>query len=107
VPVFTALQGGKVALYRPRQALAGGKVTPAGGKIKYFTDPGGDAKGDKVVLEGGKVLYANFSPNLRPQNSGKSKKSSKRTKLNIFCFRKNSINSKFCAESIFDVNYYI
>jgi hypothetical protein len=81
VPVFTALVGGKVVLYRPLQALAGRKVTPAGGKIKYCTNPGGAAKSDKVVLAVCEVLYANFSPNLRPQNSGKSKKSSKQTKL--------------------------
>jgi hypothetical protein len=56
VPVFTALVGAKVVLYRSLQALAGGKVTPAGGKKKYFTNPGGAAKGDEVVLAGGKVL---------------------------------------------------
>jgi hypothetical protein len=33
MPVFAALVGGKVALYRPLQAGAGGKVATAGGKV--------------------------------------------------------------------------
>jgi hypothetical protein len=35
MPVFAALAGVKVALYRPLQAPAGGKVITAGGKVLY------------------------------------------------------------------------
>jgi hypothetical protein len=33
MPVFAAQAGGKVALYRPLKAPAGGKVAPAGVKV--------------------------------------------------------------------------
>jgi hypothetical protein len=35
MPVFAALAGGKVPLYRPLRAPAGGKVALAGGKVLY------------------------------------------------------------------------
>jgi hypothetical protein len=35
MPVFAALAGGKVALYHPFQAPAGGKVALAGSKVLY------------------------------------------------------------------------
>jgi hypothetical protein len=35
MPVFAALVVGKVALYRPLQAPAVGKVAPAGDKVLY------------------------------------------------------------------------
>jgi hypothetical protein len=45
MPVFAALAGGKVTLYRPLQAPAGGKVATAGGK---------------VAVAGGKVAAAGY-----------------------------------------------
>jgi hypothetical protein len=83
MPVFAALASGKVVLYHPLQAPAGGKVldvlvsslhagfrgsggrqsstlppAPGSSRRKYTLPPaGGAAAGRKVALAGGKVLY--------------------------------------------------
>jgi hypothetical protein len=56
--VFAALAGGKVPLYRPLQAPAGGKVVPAGGNVA--------PAGGKVAAAGGKVLYRPLELLYRP-----------------------------------------
>jgi hypothetical protein len=50
--------GGKVQLYRPLQAPAGGKVVPAGGNVA--------PAGGKVAAAGGKVLYQPLELLYRP-----------------------------------------
>jgi hypothetical protein len=90
MPVFTALAGGKV-LYRPLELLYG-PLQLLQRLVKYFTS---------------RSAGINFSSNLYWQNLGKWKQTpSKQTKLNIFWLKKSSINSKFYAESVFDVNCY-
>jgi hypothetical protein len=82
MPVFVALAGGKVALYRPLQA-------PAGGKVLYHP-------------------LVQISVQVSSRKTWENEKNpSKPSKLHIFGLKKSSINSKFYAESVFDVNCYI
>jgi hypothetical protein len=56
--VFAPVAGGKVPLYRPLQALVGGKVVPAGGNVA--------PAGGKVAAAGGKVINRSLELLYRP-----------------------------------------